>query len=126
MLKRLRASYRYGNAVACFAKGQFTEVLRCLSDASALDKTLLDNVHYNSLMGRSYVALHRDAEAIAFLLRSRQLWRQGSPRSSGVLSREETRATLVALRDILRQVGNESEAIDVDHEIKDMKRNWGT
>ncbi len=115
---KIRASYLYGQALMQFHQKRYNESARLLEKVCRLDKKNKQRELFFMYLGRSYLALGRNDEALNWLSNAYEIFK-GKFQSSNIdLEIKEYMELLCAFRDVLEKVGHEDRANEVDNDIK--------
>lgn len=97
---KLRSSFYYGRGLSRFHSARHKEALRLFDKANELDPLQSENPYYNSLRGRTLLALHEYQGAVLALTRARDLFTLQRPSADA----QELAVTMSALEEALQSM----------------------
>lgn len=112
------AVFHFGRALGRFYQGRYEEAARLLEKVRKLDPSEATQAQFNSVLGRSYLALGNSGRARELLSRAYQCVVEAEQRNERPLEDAEWVATLKAYSNALHKTGRPDQARVIAQEVE--------
>lgn len=119
LLTRLRASFLYGRALMRFHQKKYNDAVRLFEKVYMLDSQCDRKELELAYLGRCLLALGRYNEALDYLSRAYEPFRNRSKALKSDFEQREFLDTLNAFSEVLRKMGQVDRAQKIDHEAEE-------
>lgn len=124
--KRARGFFYLAAGTASFGEKKYEQAIVRLESGRRSDSSMERWEVTSWFLGRSYLALDGREQALECLERAyAELTTRSAPKQEGHLTKDQARQMLTTLRDLLKKMGQEERAADVDAELQ-ARRTTGT